>query len=146
MWRKERWGLVMAPYKPRPKWVKFQTFLISPSPKSDPSSPRIHPRLMPERLSCPYAGCPSTFRRQNGRTYHVRTVHLNNNVIDEASLPARAATPLENFPELPGNGQQSSEEPMQDTDNEEIPIAQPANDAPRRQASKTFHPWLTGIY
>ena len=29
------------------------------------------------RLTCPHPDCPSTFKSQHGRTYHIRVMHLN---------------------------------------------------------------------
>lgn len=31
------------------------------------------------RLRCPHPDCPSTFKSQHGRTYHIRVVHINPN-------------------------------------------------------------------
>src|SRR6201996_3635822 len=38
----------------------------------------LHSHLMLQ-IPCTYRGCTSTFKRRRGRTYHIRTVHVNSN-------------------------------------------------------------------
>ncbi|KAH9954878.1 hypothetical protein BGW80DRAFT_1439609 [Lactifluus volemus] len=38
------------------------------------------------RLPCTYPGCPFTFKSQHGRTYHIRSTHINSNAHSELDL------------------------------------------------------------
>ncbi|KAF8878630.1 hypothetical protein BD779DRAFT_1613015 [Infundibulicybe gibba] len=81
---------------------------------------------MARNLPCPVSGCPKQFRSQNGRTYHVRSIHSNNNLHDE---PLSGTVP---------NGK-----------DEHIPSAQWERSGPeappRAHLLKTKHPHLSGI-
>ena len=93
-------------------------------------------------LQCTFPGCVRTFRSQKGRTYHFRTFHKNNNLLEEIDIQANVA--------LAGH------EPMHDGDEDfgmlddddatgrqPVPLA-PENNEVREGPTITKHPYLSG--
>ncbi|KAH9974793.1 hypothetical protein BGW80DRAFT_1490177 [Lactifluus volemus] len=60
------------------------------------------------RLPCLFSGCPLMFKSQHGRTYHVRTFHINSNV---RSYPGQSQSIPESTQAPPPHGSQRIEHP-----------------------------------
>lgn len=87
------------------------------------------------RLQCAFTGCASTFRSQQGRTYHFWTFHLNNNLVEEVDIQA-------NVPHQPP-AMAADDADYEMGDEEPAPGPLP-NHVPRAVPSAKRHPYLTG--
>ena len=96
------------------------------------------------KYACPLRdqGCSKRFRSQGGRTYHIRTCHINYNIIRrESPEPVAPATSRPVSPtSLDGS---SLDLPIQDRDMD-IPQPPSPSPPPPTHPKKEYHPWLTG--
>jgi hypothetical protein len=106
------------------------------------------------KISCPFQhqGCSQRFRSQKGRTYHIRTVHTNNNNITPPSSP-RSVSSQANFELGAPNDPESSSESshgrftLDIADQHTDPmIPEPLSPTPSHSTQSEIknHPWLTG--
>ncbi|KAF8873359.1 hypothetical protein BD779DRAFT_1613680 [Infundibulicybe gibba] len=95
---------------------------------------------MARNLMCPISGCPKQFHSQNGRTYHVRSLHSNNNLHTQPNDPG------------PMDADNHTVQDYRSSDNLDEPAspsAQWKGSGPEVPAQahllKTRHPYLNGI-
>ena len=107
-----------------------------------------HPTMPP--LSCTFPGCVAKFRRQSGRTYHIRTVHHTNNIVEEVDVQANVHLGGQTLAEGEGILRHVDDsDPDPDFDMHDNTPAEPhadpapADERPRRPVEKT-HPYLDG--
>lgn len=87
-----------------------------------------------QQFSCPFTGCPTTFKSQKGRTYHVRSMHHNENTI-----------PIPQKPPLPPRNND-----LEDYDLD-LPVRHESErfsptPPPPAGPQRIFHPHLNGLF
>lgn len=86
---------------------------------------------------CTFHGCVAQFRTHKGRTYHFRTFHKNNNLVEEIDIQANPAV-------YPGGLGGDDIEMCNDLPHEnQQPAPQHVNEAPQQPTVKA-HPYLSG--
>ncbi|KAF8814457.1 hypothetical protein BYT27DRAFT_7219837 [Phlegmacium glaucopus] len=90
---------------------------------------------------------PCTFRDQGGRTYHIRTCHINHNVVTPPPVSPESPEPVISSPlggsntDLPIHNQDAIPHPQ-------FPLPMEASSSrassPTQLKKKNYHPWLTG--
>jgi hypothetical protein len=97
------------------------------------------------KFGCPFRhnGCSRRFRSQKGRTYHIRTIHTNNNNITPP--PSPHPEPLEVSSSESSHGHSNLDIPNPDLPVDPT-IRQSLSPSPSNstQPEKQYHPWLTG--
>ncbi len=83
-----------------------------------------------------FAGCKSLFRSQQGRTYHFRTFHLNNNLVEEVDVQA-------NVPCMGEGVVEDADFEMGEDNRLPDPAPGPIQEN-RAMPSTKCHPYLTG--
>ena len=90
-----------------------------------------------------HQGCSRRFRSQKGRTYHIRTIHTNNNNITPP--PSPHPEPLEVSSPESSHGHPNLDIPNPDMDPIIRQSLSPSPSNPTRP-EKEYHPWLTGAF
>lgn len=86
--------------------------------------------MAPKTLRCPVLGCRDMFRSQHGRTYHVRLMHQNHNIMQ---------------PTQSGNiSPPNIDEMLAPQDPEDAPEYNSPPPLPPANKTKIIHPFLNG--
>lgn len=103
-----------------------------------------HPARPPRRnrLPCLISSCPKTFKSQNGRTYHMRTAHSTNNIVQNFNrTPSQSLSSSSSSSDEDGHlfGGNHHEE-----DNFDAPFHHQSPPLTATGSRKTYQPHLTG--
>ena len=104
-----------------------------------------------QHLPCLIPGCPRRFKAQNTRTYHYRTVHQNNNTVNQnqsqpASYPAASVPQDDNNFDLDDFLDNCYDPPPPSPSPSSPPanLRPPVNPPPKPSSNHILHPHLDG--
>ncbi|KAF8871508.1 hypothetical protein BD779DRAFT_1453918 [Infundibulicybe gibba] len=97
-------------------------------------------------LPCPISGCPRRFKSQKGRTYHVRSIHENTNIISPGVVRSHSSRPPTSDVHESTNHETAANEPSEANTPPPAPCTTPplSPQSIPHHGQKIYHPFLNG--